>query len=421
MIPIPLHRYQYATFNLKAFIKVLVGGVGAGKSYATSARSIMFASENPGMSGGIVSPSLPMAKRSIIPTMRDMLDTHDIKYHYNKSDHYFDILDSRIWIMSGHEPKGLKGPNLGWCAIDEPFIQDRAVFETMIERLRIEGSTMRELLMTGTPEELNWGYDILVGKPHPNAAYIRVSSRANLPEETLQVLLHTYSKQMIKAMIDGHFVNINLKSAYYAFDPAYNVKPLKYNPRLPLILTCDFNKAPMCWNIIQEPTSYRIINHRKYPCRDTYVLDEIHVNGTNTFDCVDEFVDRWGERHTGPVFITGDYSGGVQGIASTLTSFEAITQRCQKQWGKDYVDLQITPNPHHKARLNVTNREFFNAAGERHMYIDPRCTFTIADYQFASIKEGTQSLDKKKRDPHHSDAVDYRVWFKAINEELEAA
>ena len=403
--------HQRKTLRLDALVKALVGGFGSGKTYTMAVRAVQFCAQNPGLYGAIVSPSLPMAKRTLLPVMDDLLKRTGIPYQFNSNGHYYDILGARIWIMGGHEPESLKGPTLGWCGIDEPFIQDRKVYDYMLSRLRARGSTMTEMLLTGTPEQLNWGYDILVKKPEPFAKYVRARSRDNpyARNEVLDAMEASYSAEMQKAYMEGEFVVLNSRMAYYCFSDR-NVGDLRYNPGLPLVLTCDFNRSPMCWNVLQEPRDPVL-------GPTTHVLDEIHVDGTNTYECLDVFVSRWRHRHQGSIVVAGDYTGAsYRDTVTTITNYEAILCRLRDEWGAENVDLQIRPNPSVQARVNLVNAELCNSRGERRLMFDRACTHTLDDYRLARFKEGTQFVDKSARDPHHADAVDYRIFYRIASE-----
>ncbi len=414
---IGLRDYQMATLNLKSTIKALVGGMGSGKTRTLCTRAIQFCMENPGLRGGMVSPTYPMAHRTILPMMTSLLREWKIPYEYSRGFREFCINGTIIDVVSGIRPNDIKGPNWGWAGIDEPFLQHKDVLLNTQTRLRVM-NPMLELLLTGTPEQLNWGYEILEGNRQPNTAYIRVSSRAFLPPAVLASIIANNTSEAVQAYIDGKFVLIGRKSAYYTFSDA-NVRRLSYNPLLPLVLTCDFNKAPMSWNILQEPPSILRVGSFTSPYHDTCVLDELHIEGTNTYEACDEFIRRYHPitgavcKHKGLIQVTGDYSGkSTEGTVATLSCFEVIVTKLKKVWGSSNVQLQITPNPLQSARINTTCREFLNAEGERHCHIDPKCRYTINDYRYAVLKSGTFTLAKDEYDPHHSDAVDYRIWYK---------
>jgi len=364
-----------------------------------------------------------MAKRTIIPTLKAILNESETPYYFRGSDHYFSINGAQLDILSGHDPDNLKGPNYGWGGVDEPFIQKHEVFQFFLSRLRVPQSTMLELFLTGTPEQLDWGYEILDGKNKiPDANYIQVSSRTNLPEKTLQVLLNTYSSEMVEAYIDAGFVMLNTKAVYYNFSRLRNVKRLRYRRDLPLILSCDFNRAPMCWNVIQEIPVVLELADGRWPYFDTYVLDEIHIDGTNTYECLDEFISRWGTngdnsvRHEGHICVSGDYSGSsLSSTIDTISNFDVIMLKLREHYGDNKISLELMPNPLRTTRHSQTNAELMNHKGECHLFFDEKCVHTIDDYSFASVKPGTRDIDKAHYDPHHSDAVDYRVWWKVNN------
>jgi len=396
--------YQYKAVTIPRFVKGLIGGFGAGKSETLVRRGVEYCYENPGIPGIILSPTLPMAKRSVIPAMIKFCASKKIPCHYNKTDHIFSIFNSTIWIISTHDPDNIKGPTCGWLGIDEPFLMPESAYDFALSRVRDKNSTMLEILLAGTPEQLNWGYKLLVSEADDNVGFVQVSSRANpeLPEVMLDTMERKYDKKMIAAYMDGEFVLLGSVNAFYAFSDE-NIMPIKYESDQPLILTCDFNKSPMSWNIMQETYGGGQIISK--------VFDEIHVEGTNTFECLDEFVNRW-KKHSGLIFVSGDYSGNSPtDTVATLSNFEAIIQRLQKEFGNNKIDLQISPNPLQATRMNLTNGAFCNALGKRRLFIDPSCVHTIEDTRRAVIKEGTKNLDKNKYDPHHMDAIGYRIWY----------
>ena len=69
-------------------------------------------------------------------------------------------------------------------------------------------------------------------------------------------------------------------------------------------------------------------------------------------------------------------------------------------------------NPAVRDRINAVNARFLNAAGERALFVDPRCRELIADLEQVAYKPGSSQLDKES-DPartHTSDALGYYLW-----------
>jgi hypothetical protein len=242
--------HQRDWWNKPNFIKVLVMGYGGGKTMISGKRAIAMARHNRGVPYMYVSPSYKIAKRTIIPTLEEMFDGRKIRYKYNKSDFEFKIKGGgTIWIASGDDPKSLKGPNLCGANIDEPFIQDKEVFNQMLARVRDPKAKRREITMTGTPEDLNWGYDICEGEDRDryDLGFIQASSRDNLalPPEYLETLTNAYDDRMVDAYVDGKFVNMSTGRIYYGFERGRNVQTIPMPQGAEVGLGQDFNVNPM--------------------------------------------------------------------------------------------------------------------------------------------------------------------------------
>jgi len=134
------HQRQF--HRSQAAVNALVTGYGGGKTHAGVQQAIKLSIVNHGLPGMYVSPSYRIAKRTIVMTFMEILDSAGLRYKrdyfYNKNEHEFRIKpwNGTIWIGSGDDPDALRGPNLAWAGIDEPFIQDRGVYEQMLARVR---------------------------------------------------------------------------------------------------------------------------------------------------------------------------------------------------------------------------------------------------------------------------------------------
>lgn len=246
-------QHQRDWWNSPCFIRALVMGYGGGKTMISGKRAISMARTNAPVPYMYVSPSYKIAKRTIIPTIKEMLDGRKIPYRYNKSDFEFKIKAGKrtgiIWIGSGDIPESLKGPNLCGSNIDEPFLQDKAVFEQVLARVRDPRARIREITLTGTPEDLNWGFDICEGddKYKYDIELIQASSHCNLalPKEYLKTLDSAYDDIMKDAYVDGKFVNMSTGRIYYGFGRGKNVQVIKMPPGCQIGLGQDFNVDPM--------------------------------------------------------------------------------------------------------------------------------------------------------------------------------
>ena len=194
--------------------------------------------------GMYISPSHQLATKTIIVTLKEMCQRAEIDYTYNqqRSEFTFHNWGGTIWLGSGDKPDSLRGPNIGWAVIDEPFIQKREVFEQMIARVRHPEATKSQIFLTGTPEQLNWGFT-LANDPKLDLGIIQASTLDNphLPDDYKESLLQAYSEEQIDAYVHGKFVNLTQGRVYKDFDREKHVveRPDLKNENLPIGIGMD--------------------------------------------------------------------------------------------------------------------------------------------------------------------------------------
>lgn len=256
-----LWPHQRSWWDMPNFVKLLVGGFGVGKSELLCKWSIAAALHNAPVWSAIVSPSFPQARNTIIPTIERLLKgkstlRRDLKWAHNKTEHRFYLdIDRRpratLLYLSGDNPDSLKGPNLGTVAIDEPFIQERKVFEMMVARCRDPGARMLGMGLAGTPEELNWGYELAEGDLRQNydVGYLCADTKENraLPAEYRERLVKGYDPKAVEAYVGGKFVSLTTGLVFYGFDKDRNVKTVKAPDDAIHFWGTDFNVDPMAY------------------------------------------------------------------------------------------------------------------------------------------------------------------------------
>lgn len=249
-------KHQLDWWNLPNFIKALITGYGGGKTFIGAKRAIAMSLHNAPSPFVSVSPSYKMAKRTVIPAIKALLDgkatLENLTYKYHKTDHEFKIYcrgrEAIIWIASGDDPDSLRGPNVGAALIDEPFIQKEDVFTQMIARVRDPIAKIKEINLTGTPETLNWGYEICEGERKDNydLGIVHASTRENLAlaTEYADTLEKALTDEASAAYVDGQFMNLQTGIVYYGFNKNRNVKEFE-DPGGELMVGMDFNVDPM--------------------------------------------------------------------------------------------------------------------------------------------------------------------------------
>jgi Terminase large subunit, T4likevirus-type, N-terminal len=409
-----MFEHQRRWWGLPNFIKAMVAGYGAGKTLIGSKRAIAMSLLNNGQPHFWVSPSYKVAKRTVVPTLIELLDgkkTVDkgLRYKYNKSDNEFLITHrgrtGRIWIGSGEEPDSLKGPNVGTATIDEPFIQDEAVFLQMLARVRAPKAKHREIGLLGTPEQLNWGYDICEGEDADryDIGMINVATSANLalPQQYIDTLLAGYTARMKQAFFDGQFINLSKGAIYYGFSRHRNIVRLE-DPGHELLVGMDFNVDPMAAIVFWVNGKHmHIVAEIEIENADTqYMADILSQNNEGTNEeivkgQIRNFLDKEGAMRVRTIYPDAsgrarstNSPGGTSDFTILRTKFEVISK---------------SANPKIRDRENAVNGKLNPARGRPTLTIDPACK-KIQKYMHAYTHELRL---KQKQYSHLLDALGY--------------
>lgn len=357
---------QREWWNLPNFIRALVGGYGAGKTMILGKRMIAVSLQNAPAPSAIVSPTFPTARETVVPTIVEQLSGkqsiygRDFWWEYHKRIHTFQIRfrgrNARIIIYSGEDPLSLRGPNLGAAGIDEPFIQDREVFDQMIARVRHPLAKKLELNMTGTPEQLNWGYDICAGelKDKYDVGVVTAGTNQNraLDPSYTDRLRAVLSEKAAQAYVEGKFVSLADGMVYYGFDPQENVVAIERPEGSELGAGMDFNVDPMSAAVF-----WRRGDH-------IHFFDEIEAPNADTEFMCQELLERYPDLRK----IYPDATGvrrhtNAPGGKSDFTYIERA----------GLTVMANTRNPLRKDRYNAVNGKLRPAHGRVTLTIDPKC------------------------------------------------
>ena len=82
---------QLKWWDLPNFYKLMVGGYGSGKTHIGALRAIYLSQINSEIPGMYVCPSYPMADKTIVTTLKEIMDRSGLDYTYNETKHRFDI------------------------------------------------------------------------------------------------------------------------------------------------------------------------------------------------------------------------------------------------------------------------------------------------------------------------------------------
>ena len=383
------HQLQW--WNLPNRYRLMVGGYGSGKTYIGALRSIFLSYINKPLPGMYVSPTHGLAQKTIILTLKEIFRRSDIDFTFNQNKGEFRIhnWDGLIWIGSGDKPDSLRGPNLSWAGIDEPFIQKREVFEQMTARVRHPEATQSEIFLTGTPEELNWGYQ-LVNDSRLDIGTVNASTLDNphLPQDYKDSLLAAYSQEQIDAYVHGKFVNLTQGRVYKDFNRDKHV----------------MKRETEGWEIAAGQ-DYNVDANTvcvfAYTSKEIAVFDEIRLKNSGTYDMAEALK----EKYPG-IKVMPDSTGSARKTSSTQSDHDIMRQA-------GFQVLAPRKNPPVRDRVNAVNR----------LLREERITFTNCPNLIMDMERNVwRNGDIDKRDPeqsHASDAMGYAInWLFPIHERI---
>lgn len=385
----------------------IVAGYGAGKTRAFVLRFFNELKMNRGVMsertpGVLCEPTFPMTRDILLPEIEHWLRALGWRYQYNKAEHRLTIGDwGHVLLLSAENYTRYVGYNLCFFGVDEidtiPADKARAMWRVMCSRLRVPGSTGTGFV-SGTPEGYGFLYEMWDTEANAGRAdraqfsLTRASSRDNwhLPAGFVDGLVRSYDQRLVRAYVDGFFVNLTGMPAVYQFDRAVHVKHREPSPKK--WLGMDFNVDPLVAVVWSE-----------------YSDGSIHAER--------EYAFRGGQAHTPEAarLIRADYPGlrevypDPAGKGRTTAS-ERSDHAILRDAG--FVVVARNAAPAVRDRLAALNRKLKDGDGRVMCTVSPDCPGLIADLEQCKL-DSAGHLDKSdSRRTHWLDACSYGVEYR---------
>lgn len=380
-------KCQREFWDLKNRVKVLVGGFGCGKTYIGALKTIYLSYLHRPLEGQYVSPTYGMLTKTILPTTEAILNRSQIDYTLKLSQPVsIKIHDwgGTIWYGSGDKPDSLRGPNLAWAGIDEPFIQKVEVLNYMLSRLRVGEKDTQELFLTGTPEELNWGYDLVQneeGKMDVGFVVGKTKDNIHNTEGYYESMYNAYTPEMREAYLEGKFVNMKLGRVYKPFDRERHIKHSDMQGEI--CAGIDFNVDYMSAEIFIHNNGF------------VHFFDEIRLSHSNTF----ELAERLRQKYAG-IRVFPDPTGSGRRSSATKTDHQILRDAGFK--------VRFRPQVPVMDRINSVNSLFT----QDRLTIEPNtCPHFIKDLDRV-VYNKNGDIDKDEIElTHASDGAGYAIEY----------
>ena len=420
---VEVSKPQKDFLDCKQPLVLFCGGVGSGKTCAGAMWLRDRALDWPKAVGFVGANTYLQLHKSTLPQLLRLFAEHGPDYvfgtdprrkwkmfttRFPKHENVISLKNgAQILAYSLDNYNVIRGLDLAYIWLDETRDTEEEAFQVLLARRRgfqdVCGNLNHPVRITTTPDGFDWLYERFAepSRRDQNTVLIRSSSYENpfVPEGFADDLARQYSRDLAKQELFGEFINLQ-KGRAYAFERHRHVGKTQYEPRLPLIFTHDFNRAPLCSVIMQADET----------AREAWVLEEIRITERGlTSDSAREFRRRWKPRRPRRVLIYGDPNSGRPGTVGA-NDFSVLLGELKPHF-PGVRDCHARSAPEVVERVNAVNNLLDPDQGPPRLKIDPSCAYLIRDLEKVSFKEGTKQLDKgrDKTLTHLSDALGYAI------------
>ncbi len=374
-------------------------GYGAGKTRALCAKAVMLAAVNQGFIGCVMEPTGPLIRDIWQTDFEAFLEAYDIPYTFRASPlpEYMLHLpggDTKILCRSFENWSRIIGLNLAWVLADEidtvtPSIANKA-FPKILGRLR--SGNVRQFGAASTPEGFRWmwntfGSDDAKQRPDRQLIKMRTADNPHLPPDFIERLQANYDPSLLRAYLDGEFVNLTTGQVYDRFDRAKHViATVPDITREPIRVGIDFNVSNMSAVI-----AVRLGN-------GLLVIDEIA--GAHDTDALAQEIRR---RHPQQqIYIYPDASGGSRSTNASQTDIQIL-----ESYGMS--NQSPRSNPPVRDRVSAVQALLENGKGQVRLQVAQGCRRVIECLELQCYSDKGEP-DKDSGFDHMNDALGYLVW-----------
>jgi len=374
-------------------------GYGAGKTRALCAKAVMLAAANQGFIGAVMEPTGPLIRDIWQNDFEQFLEAYDIPYTFRASPlpEYMLHLpggDTKILCRSFENWSRIIGLNLAWVLADEidtvtPSIANKA-FPKILGRLR--AGHVRQFGAASTPEGFRWmwntfGSDEAKARSDRHLIKMRTADNPHLPPDFIERLEANYDPSLLRAYLDGEFVNLTTGQVYDRFDRAKHCIAEPPNTASePLRIGVDFNIGNMSAVIAVRLGG------------SLMVIDEI--SGAHDTDALaQEVVRRYPHRR---MYAYPDASGGNRSTNASQTDVQIL-----ESYGMS--NQSPRANPPVRDRVAAVQALLENGKGQVRLQVAERCKRLIECLELQSYTDKGEP-DKDAGFDHMNDALGYLVW-----------
>ena len=375
----------------------LVCGFGAGKTVGLVAKATIIAAMNIGNVSALFEPTHAMLIDILVRTCNELFDQWQIPFSYRASPLpsftlEFEEGTHTILLRTMLTYQRLRGQNLCAVGFDEadtiPKRDAESAMNMALARLR--SGNVQQFYATTTPEGHGWAFETFKKDPKPDTNLIQARTEDNkyLPEGFIESLKANYPDQLIKAYLNGEFVNLTMSAVYDRFDRNIHVcnqLPSYKNE----ILRCGLD-----FNISNTNCVIGVRDGNKL-----VIIDEI-TKMHDTDAMAQELLRRYPNQK---ILVYPDASGGNRSTNASATDISIL-----ESYG--FTNMSPRSNPPIKDRVSAVNALLKTGKGEVRLAISPCCRTLIECFELQAYDERTGEPDKQNGYDHILDCIGYLIW-----------
>jgi hypothetical protein len=388
----PLSPAQQEIASSPRRFRVAICGRRFGKTYLATRELCRFARE-PFRRVWAVAPTRLQAKGLFWEPLKNRLgDLRWIK-KINESELSITLRNgSIIELRSADAYDRMRGYSVDFMVLDEFADQDPDVWTVTRPTL---SDRLGHALFIGTPKgSQNWARDMYDMSKHSDdwqSWSFTTLDGGRVTESEIDAARRDLDERTFRQEYMATFEDAGNR-IFYAFGPD-NIR--KYEGTWPnqIFVGMDFNYSPMT----------AVIGLRSG--EELHIINEIRMMTSNTDEMTQELKSRYPHLAPNRIWVYPDpasrqnkTSAGGRTDLSILQN-AGFTVKC--------------PNSHEPVRdgINAVNSRLLTAAGERRLFIDPKCKYTIESMERWTYKEGTTVPDKDSGYDHFADCVRYMISY----------
>lgn len=304
---IELNQKQMDFLKSPAINTGFCAGLGSGKSYVATLKTILKKINHPNLTVAYYLPTYGLIRDIAFDKFPEMLTEMGYQFKLNKADKEIHIADyGKIIFRSMDSPETIVGYEVFYSIIDECDIlnQDKMTlaYNKIMARNRQKcpNGTINQIDVASTPEGFKWFYTRYVKNFNEDTdLLVRASTYENkhLPKNYISNLEQQYPPQLLKAYLEGEFVNLASGVIYNHFDRQKHNSTETVQPNDILYIGQDFNIGGCCGcvfveregrpHLVDEYAVYdtqAIVRHLKetYPTNKIFIIPDASGNANKT-------------------------------------------------------------------------------------------------------------------------------------------